>query len=604
MKIAAAHVHLGLSGCLLLAGAIAACTLDAAGTASEGSGGAGATTTTTTTTTSNTGGGCASPIECPGADGDCSARTCNGGVCGESYSPFGTACNEGGGEVCDGSGHCEKDLGTSCASAGECASNACADGVCCDDACDGACEACDTSPGQCTPVVAGADPDSECGGGVCDGARACAEGTTQWARAFGDPAWDDDEALDVAVDAQGNVIIVGFFDGNLDFGCGTVTSGGWADAFAAKLSPDGDCLWSRGFGDSNYQVAFGVAVDGQGNVLVVGRFAGNIDLGAGLMTGAGGWDAFVAKLDPDGNALWSKRWGDSANQEARAVAADASGNLRVIGSFAGTTDFDGTVYGASGIDAFVVDLGPTGSVLWAKAFGGNNNQEGVDIAVDANGNALFAGRFRGDIDMGGGALTAGLGQGIVVAKLSPAGTHTWSHAYGDATFDADMGAVAVDGSGNAALACTIRGSVDFGGGPLVTAGVERDACAFELDATGNHVWSRAWGDLSAQGAVGIATDAGGNVVLAGYNLGTMDLGGGPLQAAQLEDVFVAKLARDGTHLWSRQLVDGGSGLATAVATGPAAEILLTGYFTVSIDYGLGPLPSGGAADAHLGKLAP
>lgn len=78
---------------------------------------------------------------------------------------------------CNGAGACQQQLnGSACASGAECQSGFCVDGVCCNSACSGTCQACNNagSVGTCSNIAAGADPANECAGAaVCNGAGAC-----------------------------------------------------------------------------------------------------------------------------------------------------------------------------------------------------------------------------------------------------------------------------------------------------------------------------------------------------------------------------------------------------------------------------------------------
>ncbi|WP_437553666.1 hypothetical protein WME97_19070 [Sorangium sp. So ce367] len=90
---------------------------------------------------------------------------------------------------------------------------------------------------------------------------------------------------------------------------------------------------------------YALAVDADGNILVTGGFDGTVDFGGGPLVGTGNIDAFVLKLDPVGNHLWSRRFGDLSSvveaQVGLAIAADASGNIAIEGRFGGTTDLGG-----------------------------------------------------------------------------------------------------------------------------------------------------------------------------------------------------------------------------------------------------------------------
>ena len=83
------------------------------------------------------------------------------------------------------------------------------------------------------------------------------------------------------------------------------------------------------------------------------------DFGGGVLTSAGGADIFVAKYDSTGAHLWSKGFGDAANQFARSVASAPSGDCVVTGLILGPTDFGGgAVGGLGGEDVFLATFGP------------------------------------------------------------------------------------------------------------------------------------------------------------------------------------------------------------------------------------------------------
>ena len=102
-----------------------------------------------------------------------------------------------------------------------------------------------------------------------------------------------------------------------------------------------------------------------------------------------------------------------------------------------------------------------------KTFVGGGVGEGV--AADSSGNVVFTGHFRMSTDFGGGLLPGGGAGSVFVTKYSPAGTHLWSQGFGDPNGDYGT-AVAVDGSGDAIVTGVFDSTVDFGTGPLRSAG--------------------------------------------------------------------------------------------------------------------------------------
>src|SRR5690606_28675629 len=156
-------------------------------------------------------------------------------------------------------------------------------------------------------------------------------------------------------DSAGNVIVAGTFAGTADFGGGALTSASLSDdVFVAKLDPAGNHLWSRRFGDAFADEGWRVAVDVNDNVVVTGHFQGSIDFGGGSLVSQGGFDVFVAKLDAMGDHLWSKRYGSSVNQFARGLDVRPGGNIAVTGFFQGSLDFGGGTLTTNGFyDVFV-----------------------------------------------------------------------------------------------------------------------------------------------------------------------------------------------------------------------------------------------------------
>src|SRR6185503_2838528 len=101
----------------------------------------------------------------------------------------------------------------------------------------------------------------------------------------------------------------------------------------------------------------------------VGWMDGSVDFGAGALTSAGGIDAFVLKLDKDGNPLWGKIFGDALDQEAQSVAVDAAGNIVVTGYFNGSIGFNSgmpPIHTAQALaDIFVVKFDANGNFVWS-----------------------------------------------------------------------------------------------------------------------------------------------------------------------------------------------------------------------------------------------
>ena len=99
---------------------------------------------------------------------------------------------------------------------------------------------------------------------------------------------------------------------------------------------------------------------------------------------------------------------------------DSTGNVLVTGSFHGTVDFGGGLLpSGGGADVFIAKLDAGGGHLWSRRAGNAQDQNGTSIAADPSGNAFVAGDVFGTVDFGGGPLTSAGGADVFLAKLSP-----------------------------------------------------------------------------------------------------------------------------------------------------------------------------------------
>jgi uncharacterized protein (TIGR03437 family) len=116
-------------------------------------------------------------------------------------------------------------------------------------------------------------------------------------------------------------------------GCAVyVTRTTTSDAFVAKLAPNGDVIWSTYLGGSDQDVAAGLAVDSQGDVYVTGTTSSSDFPTSVQRIGVSGQNSvFVTRLLPDGTLGYSVLVGGEANNTAAAIAVDPGQNAYVVG---------------------------------------------------------------------------------------------------------------------------------------------------------------------------------------------------------------------------------------------------------------------------------
>jgi len=372
------------------------------------------------------------------------------------------------------------------------------------------------------------------------------------------------QAFDVALDQAGNVYVTGSFQGTVDFdpGPGTLsmTSAGNLDVFIVKLTSSGVLVWARSLGNSTAQSGDGIAVDPNGNVIVVGDFTGTLDFdpGPGMvpMTSAGGFDAFILKLDSAGNFGFARRFGSTGTERARAVATDGPAPT-FVGEFSGTVDFDpsGNTFNLTsfgGSDAYVCRLDGSGGFNWARQLGGTGADAAYDLAIGAFGVVFTVGDYTGtaDFDPGPGVfnLTA-VDSAAFVSKLDNAGQLSFAKQLGGNTSLGPTARGIAFVNGRIHTVGNFRNTSDFdpGAGTFSLApSAQGDAYISILEGNGNFHWA---GQLSSDvvaRAFAVAVSSIDNIYTVGTFQGFTDFDPGGsefvLDSAGIEDSFVSRLS--------------------------------------------------------------
>jgi hypothetical protein len=132
-----------------------------------------------------------------------------------------------------------------------------------------------------------------------------------------------------------------------------------------------------------------------------------------------------------------------------------------------------------------------------------------------------------------------------------------------------------------------------------------DIFVAKLSASGSPLWGKRFGDAAEQRVTSVASDATGNVLLTGYFQGSLDFGKGAITSAGGKDIFIAKLGPSGDALWSRRAGDATiEQTGSSVAADQEGNVVGAGRFEGSIDFGGGPLVCMGTSNGFVVKLGP
>ena len=189
-------------------------------------------------------------------------------------------------------------------------------------------------------------------------------GDMLWTKTYGGTDWDD--AYAITPTSDGNFIVAGYTS---SFGAG--------DVYLLKIKSNGDTIWTKTYGGTDWDEAYTITPTPDGNFIVAGY------------TYSGNWDIYIVKIKPNGDTLWTKTYGGIGNDCAHIITPTPDGNFIIAG---GTSSF-----GVGNDDVYILKIKPNGDTLWTKTYGGTGDDEAFSIAQTSDGNFIVAGNSGGGV---------------------------------------------------------------------------------------------------------------------------------------------------------------------------------------------------------------
>jgi hypothetical protein len=343
-----------------------------------------------------------------------------------------------------------------------------------------------------TWVMAAAGPEEDTGTVIADlggGVAAAAGRTTSFGAGNGD-AWVMAlssnattlwcQTLGGAADDRALALLD--FGGGVVLGGTTLSSGAGAeDAWIARLDADGELLWQKTLGGGLHDFAYGLTGVSGGHILICGRTASS---------GSDFDDVLLARLDGEGGLGWQKTFDAGGYEDAADAVEGEAGSLFILGAEGNPPD----------LNLLAARLEADGTPVWARSVGGPSDDRGRSIVRSAGGALLAAGTTR---SFGAGA------DDVWILKIDPDGTVLWQKTLGGPDNDW-MGAAAAAGGGGMLIAGETWS--------YPTADHEVTTFLVRLDADGNVLWQTALGGAFQFQAASVVEEQGGFIRLTGRML--------------------------------------------------------------------------------------
>jgi len=285
----------------------------------------------------------------------------------------------------------------------------------------------------------------------------------------------EDTAGGMAVDSEG----ITYLAANMEGGYDSFTSLGSKDVYVIKTDVENNVEWVKQLGTESTDKAYAMCVGNDGNVYLAGYTKGNID---GKHPENSKDDVFLAAFDKEGNTIWIRQFGDSANAD-RGYAINSYKNRIYV---SGYTKGEIADKNKGDKDIFLAVFSTDGDMLWNKQFGTPGEEKCQGIAVDEDENVYLAGLTSGEFEKGNGDYD------IFVASYDSEGEMRFIRQYGTDAKDEAYDILYSDGM----LKLTGLTAGDFAS---VNKG-DKDVFLLHLDRTGKILGKKQFGtDLNDKG---------------------------------------------------------------------------------------------------------
>ncbi|NRA10965.1 MAG: SBBP repeat-containing protein, partial [Crocinitomicaceae bacterium] len=399
-----------------------------------------------------------------------------------------------------------------------------------------------------------------------------------WAHSQGSA--DNDFGRAITVDDNGDIYTTGRFSGTVDFDGSMMdtflmVSSGAGDIYITKTTSEGNFIWAKQIGGETPRDNGTVITADASGVYIGGVFKGDdVDFDPDpdpsatelLTSESSGVDAFILKLDLNGDFIWATRYGGDGDDSPLDFALDGMGSLYLVGFINGSDnqeiEFVPAAIGTSisfqasaNNDALAAKMDTAGNFIWAINFNAQDNCKLNGLTLDSNGHPIVVGLYGGQMIINPTTVISSYDDSpdILYAKLDETGDLVWLQNYGSASYDQGQ-SVVCDEDDNIYVTGGFSESIAFTPSNTLTSQGMRDCYIHKLSSTGDFIWVKRIGGTANTFATDLNIDPFGYLYISGTTIGNSTdynpgLGSDTTAYFGSKDIFIDKLDLDGNFIW-------------------------------------------------------
>ncbi|PWH83055.1 T9SS C-terminal target domain-containing protein [Algibacter marinivivus] len=246
-----------------------------------------------------------------------------------------------------------------------------------------------------------------------------------WQNTIGGNSFDDVE--DVIYTSDGGFLLVGVSESGIS-GDKSEANQGATDYWLVKTNNLGVVQWDKTFGGSgnDYPVTAIEALNG--DFIIVGESDSNVS-GDKSENSKGGYDFWIVRINSSGTKIWDKTFGGSDDEYAISVKETGTNDLIITGDSASNISGDKSENSRGFTDVWTIKVTDTGTFIWDKTFGGDADEEVINVLLTSDGGYLLGVIAESGIS-GDKTVNSSNNEDYWILKVSNTNTIDWQKSYG------------------------------------------------------------------------------------------------------------------------------------------------------------------------------
>ena len=437
--------------------------------------------------------------------------------------------------------------------------------------------------------------------------------------------------IDIEVDSEQNLYLAGNYREHAKFG-DLIISGSKTNGFLAKLDPTGTWSWVSDYGNDDFVWTSSISLDSNNNVYIAGEYRGNLTIGNTTFfhgnsmiydNGDLPQKGFISKYSNEGSWIWSKNiTGDQSFSIVMDIAIDLNDDAIVTFAGCGEVELDDFTFIMSEddwttgctYDNAIAKLSKNGEWVWFSKTSSTQQYKVLNVHTDNLNNIYIFGIYYERIYFGQTLMLEESlgGTGLFVAKLDNEGEWIWANGaytngFGNPCTIKDDSISPADSSIDSEGNIVVVGAYDcprfYFGQQYISAGAkETGIYVAKMNNTGEWQWVIEADGLGRDEATSVDTDIDGDIYVTGYFEGEITFGDVNLVSVDGYDVFLTKIDKNGTTIWSTKGGEGGNDYAHNVIISDSKKAYVIGQYRGTTTFAGNSLFDGGLYSSNKGDV--